>query len=427
MTNAESIKDFRTVTKISEWTVTKHDTSIYFSWKNDSTWIKQKVTSVQDLFKTIRSNYPTHSIKTKWGTLDENFELLTFKNRPLYDAVLETIQASAENIETTNLNLQSWCKILSKNGRIISLQYQTEMCSPVFGYPHQLIRFETFDLIKVKPISLTDLTDTLAIIVAFKDYIENGQALEINTTTRNLLLTSMKNTTSLEILDSILQKYFWHISIDKILRQFRIVGFDPIAKQINIDLIHIETIPADPVYIHLKIPVKEPYLSDLLFPDKTDMFYDENNQGIYNNTIIPSKMLDNSSISQTKFSSESIINIIQSANAFYKKGKKQEAVKQLVDYISSNNLELNITTLTLFNDLAFYYEQTGRYQDGLNILLDIVTKFPNRTVAFINLGDTYSGLNNVVKAKEAYTTYISLMKKDGKEAKIPKRVFDMLK
>src|SRR5512133_432961 len=134
MTNAESIKDFRTVTKISEWTVTKHDNSIYFSWKHDSSWIKQKVSSVQDLFKTIRSNYPTHSIKTKWGTLDENFELLTFKHIPLYDAVLEIIQASAENTETTNLNLQSWCKILSKNGRIISLQYQTEMYSPDFGY-----------------------------------------------------------------------------------------------------------------------------------------------------------------------------------------------------------------------------------------------------------------------------------------------------
>ncbi len=80
-----------------------------------------------------------------------------------------------------------------------------------------------------------------------------------------------------------------------------------------------------------------------------------------------------------------------------------------------------------YNDFGFFLEQAGRYKKSIQLLEKVVTKFPNRVVAYINLGDAYYGNNEIVKAKQAYQTYVDLMKKVGKEKRIPKRVYDRLK
>lgn len=76
------------------------------------------------------------------------------------------------------------------------------------------------------------------------------------------------------------------------------------------------------------------------------------------------------------------------------------------------------------NDKAYYLEQAGIYEEAAFILEKVIEKFPDRIVAYINLGDSYWGLEEKEKAKEAYQTYISLMKKSGKEARIPKRIYE---
>jgi len=92
-------------------------------------------------------------------------------------------------------------------------------------------------------------------------------------------------------------------------------------------------------------------------------------------------------------------------------------------------LKIPILTETVndYNNLGYFLEQAGDYKGAIFILLKVIESFPSRTVAYINLGDAYFGLKNSAKAKEAYNTYITLMKKSGKETKIPKRVYDRIK
>lgn len=83
---------------------------------------------------------------------------------------------------------------------------------------------------------------------------------------------------------------------------------------------------------------------------------------------------------------------------------------------------LSKKNLSNYNDFAYFLEQSKAYKESAYLLEKILEKFPNRTVAYLNLGDAYWGLDNKEKAKQAYQTYIRQMKEKGKEKKIPKVV-----
>ncbi len=101
---------------------------------------------------------------------------------------------------------------------------------------------------------------------------------------------------------------------------------------------------------------------------------------------------------------------------------KKEEFDSILRYvgISSNNVQK-------LNDIAFFLLEAGNCQEATNILENVIYKFPNRTVAYINLGDAYWGLGEQKQAKEAYENYIELMKTNGKESKIPQRVYERIK
>lgn len=86
--------------------------------------------------------------------------------------------------------------------------------------------------------------------------------------------------------------------------------------------------------------------------------------------------------------------------------------------------QLTIKTLLIYNDIAYYLQKSGANKESAYILEKILEKFPNRTVAYLNLGDAYWGLEDKVKAQKAYQTYIKQMKENGKEKKIPKVVLE---
>ncbi|WP_378184178.1 tetratricopeptide repeat protein [Aquimarina sp. SS2-1] len=94
--------------------------------------------------------------------------------------------------------------------------------------------------------------------------------------------------------------------------------------------------------------------------------------------------------------------------------------------IALNNVGIK-EAITQYNDIAYYLEQAKAYEEAVFLLEKIVEEVPDRTVAYINLGDAYWGLDEKEKAKEAYKTYVDQMKTKGKEAKIPKRVLKRLK
>ncbi len=82
--------------------------------------------------------------------------------------------------------------------------------------------------------------------------------------------------------------------------------------------------------------------------------------------------------------------------------------------------------LTFYNDKAYYLEQSGLYEEAINLLEKIINQHPNRTVAYINLGDAYWGLGNKDKAQQTYKTYVKQMKANAKGTKIPKQVLERI-
>ncbi|WP_324172522.1 tetratricopeptide repeat protein [Sulfurimonas sp.] len=90
-------------------------------------------------------------------------------------------------------------------------------------------------------------------------------------------------------------------------------------------------------------------------------------------------------------------------------------------------IKISKNTLVNYNNIAYYLEKAKAYPEAIYLLEKILEKYPNRTVAYINLGDAYWGLANKEKAKQAYSTYIKQMKEKGKERKIPKVVLERIK
>ncbi len=88
---------------------------------------------------------------------------------------------------------------------------------------------------------------------------------------------------------------------------------------------------------------------------------------------------------------------------------------------------LSNSTINIFNDMGFFKEQGKDYRSAILILKLIVERYPSRTVAYLNLADAYWGIDDKASAKESYQTYANLMKKEGKEKKIPSRVYERMK
>jgi hypothetical protein len=89
--------------------------------------------------------------------------------------------------------------------------------------------------------------------------------------------------------------------------------------------------------------------------------------------------------------------------------------------------KLTFETLTPYNNIAYYLQKAGANEEAAYLLEKIITKFPNRTVAYYNLGDAYWALGEKKKAIKAYTTYIEQMCHKGLQKKIPKEVLERVK
>jgi hypothetical protein len=87
---------------------------------------------------------------------------------------------------------------------------------------------------------------------------------------------------------------------------------------------------------------------------------------------------------------------------------------------------LSKENLTQYNDIAYYLEQSKAYKESIYLLEKIIEKYPERTVAYLNIADAYWGDNDKDKAIENYKIYISQMKENSKENKIPQKVFERI-
>lgn len=87
-----------------------------------------------------------------------------------------------------------------------------------------------------------------------------------------------------------------------------------------------------------------------------------------------------------------------------------------------------IIDINKLNDVAYYLEQSGAYNESIFLLNTIIKKEPLRVVAWINLADAQWEINDIENAKKSYQKYISLMKVQKKDLKkIPQRVYETIK
>jgi len=85
---------------------------------------------------------------------------------------------------------------------------------------------------------------------------------------------------------------------------------------------------------------------------------------------------------------------------------------------------VSLSNVVHYNNIGYYLDEAGYHEGAIYVLNEVVSAFPNRTVAYINLGDAYWGLEKYSEAREAYQTYIRLMRENNREQRIPQRVLD---
>jgi|GEM_PF-3238372 len=104
--------------------------------------------------------------------------------------------------------------------------------------------------------------------------------------------------------------------------------------------------------------------------------------------------------------------------------------RDTIDFFKIYNLisvsSINLKNITKYNDIAYYLEKTNAYKESIYLLEKILEKYPKRIVAYLNIADAYWGDKNKNKAIKNYKLYLSQMKKNGKEKKIPKKVFQRI-
>lgn len=76
------------------------------------------------------------------------------------------------------------------------------------------------------------------------------------------------------------------------------------------------------------------------------------------------------------------------------------------------------------NDLGFLLGEAGYYPESIELLNAVIANNPNRTVAYLNIADSYWAMNDKARAVEAYKQYASRMSVSGKASKIPARVVE---
>lgn len=103
---------------------------------------------------------------------------------------------------------------------------------------------------------------------------------------------------------------------------------------------------------------------------------------------------------------------------------KADLVRAIIYYIPTTDLNINKKNIEKYNNIAFFFEELGLYNQAITILNQVINFNPERTVAHLNLADTYWKKNQKKLAKKSYQTYINVHKKSGVKNKIPDRVYE---
>jgi hypothetical protein len=113
------------------------------------------------------------------------------------------------------------------------------------------------------------------------------------------------------------------------------------------------------------------------------------------------------------------------ALADHRDGNKADAASASARLVSGalwKLVPISPSNVEAYNDLGFFLAEGGRPQEAATVLEEVIRAVPDRTVAYLNLGDAYAGLHDSPKARAAYLEYEKRMEAAGTASKIPKRV-----
>jgi tetratricopeptide (TPR) repeat protein len=128
-----------------------------------------------------------------------------------------------------------------------------------------------------------------------------------------------------------------------------------------------------------------------------------------------------------------MVSFSEADNNFYQLCSKDKS--EIVSYFTMEKIiksldivPLSTKSLDCYNNIAYYLEQSGHYDESIYLLEKIVNNYPDRIVAYLNIGDSYWDKKQIDNAKKNYQKYIHLMELQKKDMKrIPQRVYDRIK
>ena len=167
------------------------------------------------------------------------------------------------------------------------------------------------------------------------------------------------------------------------------------------------------------IPVEHLYSSFYQIPIVNDELFERVEEPIYATLVYKNGIYkENKKVERDSLGESNIDTMLKKSKQGYRYDRFD--IGKLL-FESLNELKKRLVKL---NNIAYYLQKNGQNREAKIMLELIVREFPNRTVAYYNLGDAYWALGEKKKARKAYATYIKMMKAKGKEKRIPKVVRD---
>jgi hypothetical protein len=176
------------------------------------------------------------------------------------------------------------------------------------------------------------------------------------------------------------------------------------------------------IYYAQGVGIEMPHI-EITYPDGTD--------GVDGSKINSSQAKTISKDEREKYYQNKLTQMHAKLMVLYRNKKTSSIPQEFFEVILlaelKKNVPVTIENVEQYNNIAFIIGLSNDgYYSSAYLLKYIISVIPSRTVAYLNLGDAYSGMQDSSEAKRMYLQYITLMRKDGKESKIPKRVKDFV-
>lgn len=90
------------------------------------------------------------------------------------------------------------------------------------------------------------------------------------------------------------------------------------------------------------------------------------------------------------------------------------------------DLLVNTSNVVDLNNIGYFLEQANALEPARFMLEKVLRAYPEREVAYLNLGDVFYKMKDLNQASSNYKEYIRLMNKRNLSQKIPSRIVDFL-